>query len=130
MRLKQEKSQVFQHALPFLEYASEYIQLYPVLTNMQRGALYILEKEASSLPLNQVPDASILYLRVFLLVYCKIQELTLIKEFCFRIATPTQTFRMRFKKWSVTPKVLILTTTVHHRKSLVYSYFLLIFITF
>lgn len=91
----------------------------------------MLKREASSEPLNQVPDASVLHLRVFILVTLKMKELTLIEEFRFITATLIETFSLiQCKKWSATIKVLFLTTTVHHKKSLVYSYFLLIFMTF
>lgn len=47
-----------------------------MLIYMQKEALYMLGKEASSEPLNQFPNARILHLRVCILVNCKMKELT------------------------------------------------------
>lgn len=59
------------------------------------------------------------------------KEWTLIKEYWFIIATLIETFSIIWcKKWSFTIKISFLTTTAHHKKSFLYSFFLFYFYDF
>lgn len=58
-------------SLPFLGCSSKFLVVWNPHLYAERSSLYILEKESSSEPFSQVPNANVSYLRVTVLVNFK-----------------------------------------------------------